>query len=242
MDITFDMELKLPKLHNLAGHVTECKGKKDDTKGEELTSEERINIKRSAQIMEVYLKEGELNPEVIATYREFLHIFSAWIFDESLLWTTGEVPTLQMLFQYLKVTYQLPSDTTVRNQLAYIFEELHGKVVREFAVGGLSTKVLCLSYSEFFQAVTSKITYATDIWTTPQMVYTFACSVSCFINDDWQIIEHMIDFKPLENKEHEGLFGGKAFVDGASKIGSLDKISLTHVTLAMSLLTSTALH
>ncbi|KAF8236848.1 hypothetical protein L208DRAFT_1250162 [Tricholoma matsutake] len=84
--------------------------------------------------MEVYLKEGELNPEIVATYRGFLCIFSAWIFNESLPWTTGEVPTLQMLFKYFKITYQLPSDTTVRNQLAHIFEELHGKVVCEFVV------------------------------------------------------------------------------------------------------------
>jgi hypothetical protein len=37
----------------------------------------------------------------------------------------------------------------------------------------------------------------------------------------------VIDFKPLEDKEHEGLYGGKAFVDGACKIGSFDKISFT---------------
>jgi len=129
------MEPKLPSLNNLAGHVSECKGAKDDKKTEEPTSEEKINLKRSAEIMEAYLKEGELKPEVVATYKGFLHIFSAWIFDESLPWTTGEAPTLQMLFKYLKITYQLPSDTTVHNQLTHIFEELHGKVVREFAVG-----------------------------------------------------------------------------------------------------------
>src|SRR5436309_1435264 len=134
MDINFDMELKLPKLHNLAGHVMDCKGAKDDEKQDELTSGERVNLKRSAEMMEAYLKEGELNPEVVATYKGFLRIFSAWIIDESLPWTAGEAPTLQMLFRYLKITYQLPSDTTIRNQLAHIFEELHGKVVREFAV------------------------------------------------------------------------------------------------------------
>jgi hypothetical protein len=112
------MEPKLPRLNNLAGHVSECKGAKDDKKTEEPTSEEKINLKCSAEIMEAYLKEGELNPEVVATYKGFLRIFSAWIFDESLPWTTGEAPTLQMLFKYLKITYQLPSDTTVRNQLA----------------------------------------------------------------------------------------------------------------------------
>jgi hypothetical protein len=85
-------------------------------------------------MMEVYLKEGELNLEVIPTYKGFLRIFLAWILDESLPWTAGEAPTLQMLFRYLKITYQLPSNTTVHNQLAHIFEELHGKVVCEFAV------------------------------------------------------------------------------------------------------------
>ena len=128
------MEPKLPRLNNLAGHVGECKGAKDDKKKDELTSEDKINIKQSVEIMEAYLKEGELNPAVVVTYRGFLRIFSAWIIDESLPWTAGEAPTLQMLFRYLKITYQLPSDTTVRNQLAHIFEELCGKVIREFAV------------------------------------------------------------------------------------------------------------
>jgi len=50
------------------------------------------------------------------------------------------------------------------------------------------------------------------MWTTPQMVYTFACSVRCFINDDWEIIECVIDFKPLEDKEHKGLYDGKALL------------------------------
>ncbi|KAF8979619.1 hypothetical protein BDQ17DRAFT_1170237, partial [Cyathus striatus] len=56
----------------------------------------------------------------------FLHLFSAWILDESLPWTTGEAPSLHLLFKYLKVRYTLPSDQTVRNQLAHIFSELHG--------------------------------------------------------------------------------------------------------------------
>ena len=84
--------------------------------------------------MEAYLREGELNPQIVPTKAGFLRIFSAWILDEDLPWTTGQAPTLQMLFKYLKVHYTLPSDTTVRNQLAKIFTELHGKVVREFTV------------------------------------------------------------------------------------------------------------
>ena len=134
-EITFDNEPKLPKLQNLASHVTNCKGAKtNDKMTNEPTSKEQIHHQKSVEMMEAYLKEGELNPQVIATYKGFLHIFAAWISDESLPWMTGEAPTLQMLFKYLKVTYPLPSDTMVCNQLVHIFEELHGKVVHEFAV------------------------------------------------------------------------------------------------------------
>lgn len=66
--------------------------------------------------------------------------------------------------------------------------------------------------------------YSTDTWTTRQMVYTFACTVGPFINDDWELVEHVVDFKVLEDKEHEGLHGEKAFVDGACKIGSFHQI------------------
>ena len=135
--MTFDMEPKLPKLQNLAGHVGKCKRAKDAMKKVEPTSKEQMNLAQSAKLMEAYLKEGELNPAIITTYKGFLRIFVAWIFNESLPWMTGEAPTLQMLFKYLKITYQLPSDTTVRNQLAHIFNELHGKVVCEFTVSGM---------------------------------------------------------------------------------------------------------
>lgn len=84
--------------------------------------------------MAQYLKAGELNPEIIPTQKGFLRLFSAWILDESLPWTTGQAPSLNLLFKYLKVRFYLPSDTTVRNQLSKIFLELHGKIVREFTV------------------------------------------------------------------------------------------------------------
>ena len=78
-DVTFDMEPKLPKLHNLAGHVLDCKGAKDKEEKEnhEPTSKEHINIKRSAEMMAAYLKEGELNqkllPHIKGFYVSFQH-------------------------------------------------------------------------------------------------------------------------------------------------------------------------
>ncbi|KAF8240068.1 hypothetical protein L208DRAFT_1188977, partial [Tricholoma matsutake] len=61
--------------------------------------------------------------------------------------------------------------------------------------------------------VKSRIAYATDTWTTWQMVYTFACTIGSFVNNDWELIQHVVDFAPIQDKEHEGLYAGKAFVD-----------------------------
>jgi len=135
-NITFDDEPILPKLNNLATHYNECKKKDDSMKVEEDQEplSAQMNLKRSAELMAEYLKAGDLNPAVIPTQAGFLRLFSAWILDESLPWTTGEAPALQALFQYLKVKFILPTDTTVRNQLAKIFAELHAKVVHEFTV------------------------------------------------------------------------------------------------------------
>ena len=132
--MTFDDEPKLPKLNNLASHASECKKTDREAPCASDQPSARLNIKQSADLMAEYLKAGELNPAVMATQKGFLRLFSAWILDESLPWTTGEAPSLDLLFKYLKVKFILPSDTTVRNQLGKIFLELHGKVVREFAV------------------------------------------------------------------------------------------------------------
>lgn len=141
---SFDDEKRLPKLHNITGHASQCKErKKHDAREQakaaanpnpEVPLSEQMNLRESSAMMADWLKGGELNPEVAVTQKGFLRMFSAWILDESLPWTTGEAPTLRMLFHYLGCQYQLPSDTTVCNQLAKLFIELHGKVVREFAV------------------------------------------------------------------------------------------------------------
>ncbi|KAJ2922967.1 hypothetical protein H1R20_g14147, partial [Candolleomyces eurysporus] len=197
-DITFDMEPVLPKLSNLATHSKDCKGLLTANSAASASSSapksEGYHLKQSAELMERYLKEGELNPMITPTNKGFRRIFAAWILDEDLPWTTGEAPLLRHLFAYLKITHTLPSDTSVRNELAHIFADLHGKVVKEFAT------------------IKSKIAYATDTWTNRQMIYTFACTIASFIDDDWNLIERVIDFKPLESREHEGYHAARAFV------------------------------
>jgi hypothetical protein len=73
--------------------------------------------------------------------------------------------------------------------------------------------------------VKSKIAYAEDTWTTKQMVYTFACTIGCFIDDDWNLIERVLDFQPLDDKEHKGIYAGLSFVNGAAARGGLKQIS-----------------
>lgn len=64
------------------------------------------------------------------------------------------------------------------------------------------------------------------MWTTKHMIYTFACTTAFYINDDWELVEHVIDFKPLEANEHEGIHAGYAFFTGARQRGGLSKISV----------------
>ena len=133
----------------------------------------------------------------------------------------------------------LPSDTTVCNQLGKIFAELHAKVVWAFTVSQFKNKCCIVSifsdHTTAGQAVQSKIAYATDTWTTRQMVHTFACTIGYFIDSDWKLIEHVLDFKVLEDKEHEGLYAGQAFVEGLRKRGRLNKISLHSMTCSVAL-------
>lgn len=130
--ISFDDEPSLPKLNNLATHVTECKkrGEAETTVVTEPSA--NLNLKRSADMMAAYLKRGELNPQVIPSQTGFLRLFAAFVLDESLPWTIGEAPSLHLLFKYLKISFTLPADSTVRNYLTKIYNELHGKVVHLF--------------------------------------------------------------------------------------------------------------
>jgi hypothetical protein len=76
------------------------------------------------------------------------------------------------------------------------------------------------------QNVKSKIAFATDTWTNKQMIYSFACSIASFIDDEWKLIERVVDFCPLESKEHEGIHAARAFIESARKVGGFKKMSI----------------
>ena len=88
----------------------------------------------SAKLMKDLLAKGQLNPKKFPTKKGFLKYFAAWLLEDDLPFTMGETPGIRRLFKYLEVTYQLPSDTTVRNALAKIYIELHGQVIHELSV------------------------------------------------------------------------------------------------------------
>lgn len=58
------------------------------------------------------------------------------------------------------------------------------------------------------------------------MMFSFAGTIGHFINDDWKLVERVIDFYHLQEKEHGGEYAAKAFMRSASKRGSLNKICI----------------
>ncbi|KAJ6611141.1 hypothetical protein B0H10DRAFT_1656023, partial [Mycena sp. CBHHK59/15] len=109
--------------------------------------------------------------------RGFLKVFSAWILEDDLPFTTGETVGIRRLFKYMQSKFLLPSDTTVRNMLAHIFQEMFEN---------------------------SKIAVSGDTWTTCSMMFMFAGTIGSWITEDWELVERVLDFHPIEDKEHEG--------------------------------------
>jgi hypothetical protein len=88
----------------------------------------------SRKLMEQFIASGLENPGEEPNYAGFLQVFSAWIFEDNLAFTTGESPALKRVFKYLKIKFQLPTDTTVRKTLNSIVDDLHATVVKEISV------------------------------------------------------------------------------------------------------------
>ncbi|KAJ6614974.1 hypothetical protein B0H10DRAFT_1712066, partial [Mycena sp. CBHHK59/15] len=102
--------------------------------------------------------------------------FSAWIIEDDLLFSTGETVGINRLFRFMHSRYELPSDTTVRNTLAKMYTEMYDTLKSELV----------------------------DTWTTCSMMFTFAGTIGSWISEDWELVERVLDFHPIEDKEHEG--------------------------------------
>ncbi|KAF7360903.1 Eukaryotic translation initiation factor 3 [Mycena sanguinolenta] len=187
-DSTFDDEPSQPNLGNLATHLNEHGGGDIPVPGKQNLPLTRGVSAASAKIMEQFLIDGQLNPTIVPTQKGILTIFSAWLLENDLPFTTGETPGIQRLFKYLKCKFLLPSDTTVRNTLAPIFSEMLDKLKADLKM------------------VKSKIAVSTDTWTTRSMMFTFCGTIGSWITEDWELVERVLDFHAIEDKEHEGLY------------------------------------
>jgi hypothetical protein len=94
-----------------------------------------------------------------------------------------------------------------------------------------------LTYA-FSQSIKSKIAYATDTWTNRQMIYTFAGTIASFVDEEWNLVERVIDFRPLEDKEHEAFHAARSFISGAREMGSLNMMSFFFHSVNVHVLTS----
>ncbi len=56
------------------------------------------------------------------------------------------------------------------------------------------------------------------------MMFSFAGTLAHFIDDDWNLVERLVDFYHLQDKDHQGQEAAKAFVQSASGRGGLNKI------------------
>ncbi|KAG8944484.1 hypothetical protein FRC04_001796, partial [Tulasnella sp. 424] len=218
----WEEESNRPVLGNLATHTKKHEAKIAIAASSEPSTAHHTHgfTAASAKLMEGYLKDGALNPRLVPTQTGFLKMFAAWLLEDDLAWTTGESPGLARLFKYMQVNFKLPSDTTVRNTVARICQDLHKVIVEELA------------------SVKSKISYSQDTWTTKQMVFSFAGVIASFIDDDWNLIERLIDFRRLNPEDHKGKAAAKTFIRSARKRGRLDLISPIPPTLTMDNATS----
>lgn len=57
------------------------------------------------------------------------------------------------------------------------------------------------------------------------MVYSFTCILAFFVDDDWKLVECIVNFCHLESKDHEGVNAAKAFIQGAQEHSALSKMS-----------------
>ena len=62
------------------------------------------------------------------------------------------------------------------------------------------------------------------------MIFTFSGTIASFIDDEWRLTERVVDFYCLDEKEHSGDHGAKAFVKSAAARGGLNKMSYMFIT------------
>ncbi|THU91229.1 hypothetical protein K435DRAFT_572732, partial [Dendrothele bispora CBS 962.96] len=94
----------------------------------------------SERLMREYIEEGKLNPALVKTRKGFLEVFTAWILEDQLPWTTGESQGLRRVFEYLRVQFRLPTDTTTSRAIAIVMDNASSCDTMAHALGLLLSK------------------------------------------------------------------------------------------------------
>ncbi|KAJ7860008.1 hypothetical protein B0H14DRAFT_2576928 [Mycena olivaceomarginata] len=60
---------------------------------------------------------------------------------------------------------------------------------------------------------------------TCSTIFKFTRTIGSWITDDWELVERILDFHPIKNKEHEDEYAGAVMVRHRSEVGVLEKMS-----------------
>jgi hypothetical protein len=58
------------------------------------------------------------------------------------------------------------------------------------------------------------------------MTYSYGGMLALYINSNWKLVQRMVDFMVLSEREHEGVYAAVGFVKKAKARGGLNKISV----------------
>lgn len=137
---SYEDEPKKPQLSNLSNHTKDAHPK-EKANTEVSIAESSANrppdtgfTLGSAKVLQDYIEEGKRNPRVEPTQNGFNRHIAAWILEQNLPFTAAEATGFKRLMEYARVKFQLPSDTTVRQTLDVIHNELATAVKAELKV------------------------------------------------------------------------------------------------------------
>ena len=138
------------------------------------------------------------------------------------------------LFKIFLEKPELPSHQTVCHNLDMLHSSISNLITSEisFILG-----LVNLSDMLMIQALKSKIGIASDRWTSKNSVYVYNGVVGFWINNDWHLVETVLDLIHLDSN-HTGAGVGKLMFKSMKKCGVTKKINSSHVIWFLLLMSS----
>jgi hypothetical protein len=63
------------------------------------------------------------------------------------------------------------------------------------------------------------------------MMFTFAGTIASWIDDDWNLVDRVIDFRSIAELEHQGEYAARGFIKTAMAFNALEKICSSFLPL-----------